>query len=210
MSASLLYTYACGEGMISDYKYFHNNNLDKPVLSFETYGLDFFEKEVANLIAEGYLQSSFISGGLKNTRRGTSQNPPKPFPRGSNYALVRVSGSPMTRSEAGGKMDVYPVWFRVLEDGVEGATAVYARAYQLAINDANTSGWKKLNSNQKAFFGYHKIQNHETFTDFYKYNNQIFLKGKYSRDPKTKYIKHKAFQRFAAWRYILLGKYFND
>ncbi len=209
LSASLLYTYACGEGMISDYKN-HHNNLDEPVMSFQTYGLDFFEKDAPNLIAEGYLSSSFTSGGLNNARIGDSYNPPTPFPNGANYAFVRISGKPMTRNEAGGIMDVYPVWFKNLEDGIEGATAVYARAYQLAINDANTSGWNKLNINQKAFFGYHKIQNFEKFSSFYEYDSEIFLKGKYSINPNIEFIKHKAFHRFVAWRYILLGKYFND
>ncbi len=211
ISASKLYVYACGEGMLSDYKIWHKNNLDEPVISFQTYGLDFFEKEVADLKSEGYLDSSFTSGGSQLKNIGDSRTPPTPFPSGANYALVRVSGKPMVRNEAGGPMYVYPVWFKDLENGVKGATAVYAKAYKLAIDDANASGWGELNTNQKMFYGYHKIQTpYESLTDFYGYEEKVFLIGEYSKNPDIKFIKHKAFHRFVAWRYILLGKYFNN
>lgn len=216
---SILYTYACGEGMMYCYKK-QKLDISKPISSFEAFGLDFFEKEVDNLKAKGYLDKSFNSSGKAIIDYIDFDKVILPIPFNGKYAITRYpDGKPMGRSESadnGKIVDVYPVYFKNLDAGIEGACALYARSFKYTATSANKVGWGNLTLNEHVFFGYLKIQKTSTLGNaeinlYRKKSNPNFLDEDYTTTSKDGgKISNKAYHRWVAWRYILLGKHFSS
>lgn len=213
---SILYTYAVGEGMNAVCSNGSKTNLNAQIDSFEGFGLDFFEKQIITLKSKGYLDASYNSAGTAVDSL-TNFKLPKPF--NGEYAIIRYAdGSTRKRSENADKgkvVNVYPVLFKNIETAIEGASAVYANAYDYTAKSANNVGWGSLTLNQQVFFGYIKIQktSEKGNAEINRYRNKPdanFLDEDYtSTFDDGKKIRNKCYHRWVAWRYILLGKHFS-
>ncbi|WP_430906201.1 hypothetical protein [Maribacter sp. 2-571] len=226
--ASIMFTYAAGEGMQLRCSRGPLTDINKQVQSFQAFGLDFFEEQAAGLKKQGYLSKSFDTKATALAEKYVDSKgkkyylvkPVKDF-KGGDYAIVRLKkGGYYTRSEAadGGKtVSVYPVVFKDLLTGIEGACAVYAKAYDDAQASSKKIGWGELTQNQKAFFGYVKIQKTSTKgnAELNRYRpkpDANFYDRKYSPVGvlEIEAIMDKSYRRYVAWRYIRLGKFFTE
>ncbi len=214
---SVLYTYAVGEGMHRLCSTGSSTDLNTQIDSFKAFGLDFFEKQVTSLRTKGYLDTTYNSAGTAIDNIGSFT---LPIPFNGEYAIIRYAdGSTRTRSESadnGNITNVYPVLFKDLESGIEGACAVYANAFDYTVTSANNVGWGSLTLNQQVFFGYIKIQKTSELgnAEINRYRNKTdanFLDENFTTTNDDKgLIRNKCYHRWVTWRYILLSKHFSN
>ena len=211
--------YAVGEGLQKTCSLDQNTNLNKEVYSFHAFGLDFFENQIKGLKSKGYINATFNSAGTATAIDLLDENYILPNPFNREYAIIRYAdGSTVKRRESadnGNIVDVYPVLFKNLEFGIEGACAVYANAYDYTVKSAENIGWGNLTLNQHVFFAYVKIQktSEKGNAEINRYRNKPnanFLDENYTTTKNDgKNIANKCYHRWVAWRYILLGKHFS-
>jgi hypothetical protein len=87
--------------------------------------------------------------------------------------------------------------------------------FDYAAKSAQNIGWGSLTLNQQVFFGYLKVEKASKkgsaeINLYRKKSDANFLDTEYTRVKNDEYICNKQYNRWVAWRYILLGKYFNN
>jgi len=216
---SILWTYAAGEGLLLICSKGSSTDLTEKVHSFQAFGLDFFENQAKVMRTKGYLDTSFNENSGKVIKNKSTGVETFPTPFTSEYAAIRYDdGTQLRRYEAADSATgtpINPVYFKDLLNGIKGACAVYANAFDYAATSAQNIGWGKLTLNQQVFFAYLKIQKtsekgNAEINRYRKKSDANFLDEEYTR---TKLdgggIPNKSYHRWVVWRYVLLGKHFS-
>ena len=139
-----------------------------------------------------------------------------PCARGEGYDEETEAESSLGEKDAS---DIYPVWFKNLDVGVEIACAAYSWLYHIMIDDVKENFGVKGNitKNECAFLAYHKVQRPNKKLTSYKEiresKDNFFLNFDFSSkrliDDKGS-ISQKSYYRWAVWRFNLLSGYFDE